>query len=360
MSGALLALLVALAPGTLPLGTARYAMTLGGEPVGLIELSLRCDGPACLASWESRQRMPEEAGGAIRARRVVVPVDRRGLARGPARVSEGGRTRDVVLPKGKVPAMLVEVALGDAGGAAGPPSAEGPRGDEGAGGLFAGAPGGADETAGPQTCLEAVDELTGRPLTACARREGEWLEMLAGRQAARVRVRPGRFPSEIQVPSQGVRFRLDPNASLPSAAPRLYGSALPGPADPRDAFAFCGRSLDPEPAPDAAAGLPAAVGAGPTCRERTADWLGRVREAGLRGRTAVGAAWDGGGFVWHAWGEVLVAGRWVPVDPSFRQAPARGPRFTLATYEDGDEGARRDAGLKIVGCWGRGAVTGKP
>lgn len=354
MSGAALALLLALTSGALPLGTARYAMTLGGEPVGLIELTLRCDGPACLATWESRQRMPEEAGGAIRARRVVVPVDRRGLARGPARVSEGGRTRDVALSKGKVPAMLVEVALGDAadGLAAGTP-----RADEGAGGLFAGAPGAEDA---PQTCLEAVDELTGRPFTACARREGEWLEMLAGRQAARVRVRAGRFPSEIQVPSQGVRFRLDPNAGLPSVAPRLYGSALPGPADPRDAFTFCGRPLDAEVAPDAAAGLPAAVGAGPTCRERTADWLGRVREAGLRGRTAVGAAWDGGGFVWHAWGEVLVAGKWVPVDPSFRQAPARGPRFTLATYEDEDEGARRDAGLRIVSCWGRGAVTGKP
>lgn len=342
MSALPLLALAAAAAGALPLGTARYAMTLGGEPVGLIELSLRCDGPACTAAWESRQRMPAETGGKVLARRVVVPIDRRGLARGPARVSEGGRTHDVPLPHGRVPAMLVEVALGDAGREAGQGAAraDGTPAQEG------------------ETCLEAVDELTGHTLTACARREGEWLVMLAGRQAARVRVRPGRFPSEILVPGQGVRFRLDAAAGLPAAAPRLYGSALPGPADPREARAFCGVERDAEVAADAADGLPAPVGAGPTCRERTADWLSRVRAAGLLGRTAVGAAWDGGGFVWHAWAEVLVGGRWVPVDPSFRQAPARGPRFTLATYEDDDDGARRNAGVRIVSCWGRGAVTG--
>jgi transglutaminase-like putative cysteine protease len=73
----------------------------------------------------------------------------------------------------------------------------------------------------------------------------------------------------------------------------------------------------------------------------------------------VGVAFDGGAFVWHAWAEVHMGGRWVPVDPSFQQAPARGPRFTLATWEEGDEAARAEAGRRILACWGRAAVAGR-
>ena len=47
---------------------------------------------------------------------------------------------------------------------------------------------------------------------------------------------------------------------------------------------------------------------------------------------------------------------WVPVDPSFGQPPARSPRFTLATWEDGDEAARPEAGRRILACWGRARV----
>jgi transglutaminase-like putative cysteine protease len=114
---------------------------------------------------------------------------------------------------------------------------------------------------------------------------------------------------------------------------------------------------DAEPRPEAAEGLPAPAAPGPSCRERTAAWLAKARAAGLRGRTAVGVAFDGGGFVWHAWAEARVGGRWVPVDPSFRQAPARGPRFTLATWEEGDDAGRAAAGHRILACWGRASVT---
>lgn len=310
----------------LPEGSARYAMWLGGEPVGLVELALRCDGPACLATWSSTQRLPAEAGGGIRTRRVEVAVDRAGRATGPARLSEPAGERETDLPRGAVPVMLAEVAL----------AAEAPA--EG------------------RACLDAADERTGAPIGACARREGGWLEVTVGRERERVQPGPGGFPAAIEVPAQGVRFVLDAGAQLPAAAPRLYGMKVAGPEDLRDAASFCGAGLDPEPAPDAAAGLPAPRGAGPTCRERTADWLARARRAGLRGRTAVGVAFDGGAFVWHAWAQVSVGGRWVPVDPSFGQGPARGPRFTLATYQDGDEAARAEAGRRILGCWGRAAV----
>lgn len=330
---ALAALLLAAAPPSsgaaaapLPLGTARYAMLLGEEQVGLVELTLRCDGPACLATWESRQRLPAEAGGGVRARRVEVPVDPAGRATGPAEVFEPEGRQRRQLPRGAVPVMLVEVALAAA--------------------------------AGPERiCLEAADERTGAALQACGARRGEWLEVTVGRERLRVRGAPGAFPTEVEVPAQGVRFRLAAAAGLPAEPPRLFGVRIAGPEDPRDAATFCGARLDATPPADAAVGLPAPSAPGPSCRERTAAWLTRARQAGLRGRTAVGAAFDGGGFVWHAWAEVHVGGRWVPVDPSFRQAPARGPRFTLATWEDGDEGARAEAGRRILACWGRASVA---
>jgi transglutaminase superfamily protein len=335
MTAALTALLLAAAsarPGPttaapLPVGTARYAMQLGGEQVGLVELSLRCDGPACQATWESRQRLPAEAGGGVRARRVEVPVDRSGRATGPAKVVEPEGTRLTTLPAGAVPVMLVEVAL--AAAATGP----------------------------DRRCLEAADERTGASLQACGTRRGEWLEVTVGRERERVRAAAGAFPGELEVPAQGVRFRLDARAGLPAAPPRLFGVRVTGPEDVREAASFCGARRDPEPRPDAAAGLPPPTAPGPTCREQTAAWLARARAAGLRGRTVVGVAFDGGAFVWHAWPEVHVGGRWVAVDPSFRQAPARGPRFTLASFEEGDEAARAEAGRRILGCWGRAAVS---
>jgi len=341
VSGAWLALLLAVSGAPLPAaaperprlpeGTARYRMVIGGEPVGTVELRLRCDGPDCRATWESRQRLPAEAGGGERARRVEVPVDPAGRARGPAEISEDGRPRLVELPAGAVPAMLAELAL------------------------LAARPGPAP------LCLDAADERSGRPVRACARRlpgPGGELEATVGRE--RERLRPGRsgFAELITLPGQRVAFRLDPHAEVPARAPRLFGTAVDGPAEPGGVRRFCGVPIDPRPAAGGAAGLPRPTAPGPSCRERTAAWLERLRASGLEGRTAVGVAWDGGGWVWHAWAEAAVGGRWVPVDPSFRQAPARGPRFTLATWGADDEAGRAEAGRRILACWGRAAVEG--
>lgn len=329
MSGALLAalLLAGPAPVDLPQGTARYAMRLGGEPVGLVELTIRCEGPTCTATWASSQRLPAEAGGGLRARRVEVVVDRAGRAVGPARLSEGAQQREVALPRGAVPAMLAEVAL--AAAATGPGEA----------------------------CLAAADERSGAPLTACATRRGEWLEVRVGTEREEVRGAPGAFAVEVALPAQGVAFRLDPAAALPGSPPRLFGTVVPGPGRAEEARAFCGAGRDAEPRPGAADGLPAPRAPGSNCRDQAAAWLRAAAGMGLHGRTAVGVAHDGGAFVWHAWAEAHVGGRWVPVDPAFGQAPARGPRFTLATWAEGDESARAEAGRRILRCWGRAAVT---
>lgn len=87
-----------------------------------------------------------------------------------------------------------------------------------------------------------------------------------------------------------------------------------------------------------------------------AAWLEGARAEGWRGRTAVGVAWSGAAWSWHAWAEVRVGEAWVAVDPSFQQAPALSARFRLATWEDGDEPARAEAGRRILACWGRARV----
>jgi transglutaminase-like putative cysteine protease len=116
--------------------------------------------------------------------------------------------------------------------------------------------------------------------------------------------------------------------------------------------------LPPDPAQAAPlpAGLPPPRAAGASCRERTAAWLAEAARAGFSGRTAVGVAWDGGDFVWHAWAEVRAGGRWIAVDPSFGEAPARGPRFTLGRWAADDRGARDAAGQAILACWGASRV----
>jgi hypothetical protein len=320
----------AVAPWRLPEGEARWRMELSGVPVGVVSLAIRCDGPACDATFTSRQRLPEETGGAERSRRVSVPVDRAGRATGAAVLLEDGARREVALPLGAVPALLAEVVLV---GAVRP---------------------------GREACAEVAEEGSGAADRACARREPKGSGVLLSRRGARERLVPGPrgFPAEVLLEAQGIRFVLDPGADLPAAPPRLYGATVDGPEDPRDATGFCGAAPDRPGEP--VAGLPAPRAEGPSCREKTAAWLRAARGAGLTGRTALGVAWDGGAWRWHAWAEVSLGGRWVAVDPSFGQAPAGGPRFTLATYGDGDEPGRLAAGRRLLACWGRARVEGPP
>ena len=120
---------------------------------------------------------------------------------------------------------------------------------------------------------------------------------------------------------------------------------------PLRAGTFCRVARDPEPSPTGLDAVPGPQAQGASCREKTAAWLEKAARAGLRGRTAVGVAWDGKRFVWHAWAEVRLARGWVPIDPSFGERPARGPRFTLATWEPNDEPGRQRAGERILACW---------
>jgi hypothetical protein len=205
---------------------------------------------------------------------------------------------------------------------------------------------------GPELCVEAFDEPTGRRGRACAHREGDALAVRVLDVEGTVVPAADGFPASVAFPRQAARFVRDDEATAPRKPPRLHGSVVAGPQDPAQAGSFCGVPRDRDADAADLGFLPAPRAEGASCVEKTAAWLARAARAGLRGRTAVGVAWDGSRFVWHAWAEVRLERGWIPVDPSFGERPARGPRFTLAVHEPGDEAARIRAGERILACWG--------
>jgi len=318
-------LVAAFAVAALPEGSARYRMEIAGEVVGTAELAVRCGAGVCAATWESRLRAPAEAGGRVVVRRVEVEVDRGGRFQGGrVEVREDGVLAPARGVPGAVPATLAEVVLLAAG--------------EG------------------ESCLETFEEATGEPGRACGRWErGELAAELPGVRA-RIAPGPGGFPAEVRLPGQGARFAADPRAGVPERPPRLHGTRVPGPEGREGRLRFCGVVADPEPPPGVPGALPPPEAEGADCREQATRWIALAAKTGVRARTAVGVAWDGEGFAWHAWAEALVHGSWIPVDPAFGQAPARGPRFTLARFAPGDGAARDQAGRRILACWGRARV----
>lgn len=320
----MIALAAAALLAALPEGQARYRVELSGEPVGAAELRVACAGARCRLAFATWLRAPEEAGGAVRARSVEAEVDREGRLAGAVRRTEDGAPRAASAAPGRVPASAAELALLAGGTAA---------------------------------CLPAFDEEGGREGLACAGPAlpdgARALDVLGEREE--VRAGPDGFPDEVRLPGQGARFVRDPAAAPPARAPRLP-VRVAGPADPARARAFCGLAPDPAPpAPPPAAAPPATPGPG-DCRAQAAAWIAAARRAGLEARRAVGVAHDGAGYTWHAWAEVRGPAGWIAVDPAFGEAPARGPRFTVARFTEGDEAARAEAGRRILACWGRGRV----
>jgi hypothetical protein len=318
-------MLLAFSLGALPQGRAAWRMELAGQPVGVVTLELDRSGTGRAVRWSSRQRLPAEAGGALLTRSVELEVDAEGRVLGSVRLVEGGVARQLTLPAGAVPALLLESLL-------------------------------AARLRGlPEACLDAFEEQSGAPLRGCARREGGRLRITLGAEQELVVPGTDGFAEEVLLPVQRVRFVRDAGARLPEAPPRLYGVDVEGPPRPEAGARFCGAGRN-RPPPPLRTALPAPQADGLSCREITAAWLAQARVAGWRGRTAVGVAWSGAAWSWHAWAELLVDGGWVAVDPTFHQAPASPDRFTLATWEEGDEPARAEAGRKILGCWGRARV----
>jgi hypothetical protein len=323
------ALLATVVAGAIAQGETHYRFELGGEPIGVADLRVRCKDARCAVRWAVQTRAPEAAGGAIHARRVELESDLEGRwIEGALEVYEDGVPVGGKGRWGAVPVSLAELVL-------------------------------ARERTEEPPCVDVFDERSGESGKACARRgAGANWELEVRGELERVRMATNGFPAEVTIPVQGARYVADSRAAVPATPPRLYGVTVavkPGGAPARH---FCGEPLDPppDPGPGSTARLPAPSADGASCREKTARWLAQAARAGFAGRTAVGVAWDGAAFAWHAWAEVKVDGGWIAVDPSFGQLPARGPRFTLARWSDGDEAARAAAGRRILECWGRARI----
>ena len=330
------AILAALALAALPqAANQRYRVELGGEHVGFATLAVTCETARCDVRWQSRLRAPAETGGGLVERDIAVATSREGFAHRVhvvLRNTAGSRTLES--HAGPIPLSLTEIVLGTL----------------------------EDHE---HRCIAVRDEQSGRKGDACATRVGEWLEGTVLGEPFRARVRSGEAPQEVIVPGQHIRYVADARAAVPSRAPRLFGAqvrideearpdltaALAG-GHPR--LRFCGIPADPRPLE--APNVPREWPQGQNCRENTTRYLETALAAGLTGRHVVGVAWDGAEFAWHEWAELQVDGRWVPVDPSFEQVPAEGPRFSLARYFEDDEEARLHAGGRILSCWGAAQV----
>ena len=315
------ALVAALWLATLP-GRAevRYRVELDGQHLGWARLALACAAGGCRLEWQSALRQPVEAGGGLVTRRIEAETDPGGRARRlRVEVVADGREWHTQGRTGAVPALLGELLL------------VGLTGE------------------GEQRCVAVADEESGRAGSACGRRTGAWVDVETLGEAVRLRASPGELPAEVLVPGQRMRFTADAGAALPAHPPRLFGVEVPAASLGER---WCRRSPDREVA--AAPGpAPRSFPPGATCRERTAIYLALAAARGLRGRHAVGVAFDGRAMVWHEWAELWTGGRWVPVDPSFEQLPAAGRRFTVARFEEGDLAARAAAGRAVLACWRR-------
>lgn len=324
--------MTALAVGLLLLGalppeaSQRYRIEIAGESVGFGKLSVRCTQGRCQATWVSALRLPESGSGLLQ-RRIDILAEESGLARQihVEVLSPEGR-RETRAGPGPVPATLAELLL-------------------------------SATIEGERRCLAIRDEESGREGQACARRFGGWLEGEVLDDPIRFRADEGTLPLEVVLPAQGARFVADARAGLPPRPPRLFGSSVP--AELSDGpYRFCNVNVDPEVTDAAPKRVPQTFPAGRNCREKTMRYLALATDRGIDGRHVIGVAQDGQGFVWHEWAELWVDGRWWPIDPSFRQAPARGSRFVVARFVEGVPGAQREAGRRVLACWGRSRITG--
>jgi hypothetical protein len=326
--------IAALALAAVPSAAHRWRVEIAGEPVGITALDVACGPEGCTMHWESALRAPEPSEGLVLRRVIEARTRPDGRARWVrAAVDAPLGSRETEDGEGPVPASLAELLLSSA-------------------------------REGERRCLTVREEATGEVGQACAMRRGDWLEGEVLGVGLRFRAKPGEPPEEVEVPAQRVRFVADAQAEVPARAPRLLETEVPlapgaarADGTPAGLLRFCG--LAPEP-PFTATGVdeevPRGWPDGASCREKTARYVARAAAAGLPSRHVVGVAWDGNGFAWHEWAEVFTVGAWLPVDPSFRQLPAAGPRFAVARFPDGDPPARQAAGRAILACWGRARV----
>jgi transglutaminase-like putative cysteine protease len=112
-------------------------------------------------------------------------------------------------------------------------------------------------------------------------------------------------------------------------ARRAVGDATTGAAKAERLTRYVNALLEKKPTvslPSAREVLRTKVG---DCNEHTALYVAMARAAGIPARVAVGLVYIHGAFYYHAWPEVFVDERWLPVDPTLNQFPADATHLRL-------------------------------
>ncbi len=94
------------------------------------------------------------------------------------------------------------------------------------------------------------------------------------------------------------------------------------------------------------------------CTEHAALYVAMARHAGIPAREASGLMWVAplGAFGGHAWAEVALDGRWVPVDPTWGQVPADATHIRLSDAPAVQAATRRalkEGGVAVIAAEAR-------
>jgi len=131
-----------------------------------------------------------------------------------------------------------------------------------------------------------------------------------------------------------------------SDAPEIRAAAREAVGDATDAFTassrlehFVYKHIRNEYVPAYSNSLEALRTARGDCTEHSVLYVGLARAVGLPSRMAVGIAYwaPAGGFGWHAWDEVKIAGKWVAVDPTWDQPIADATHIKLAAGDPAEQ-----------------------
>jgi transglutaminase-like putative cysteine protease len=162
------------------------------------------------------------------------------------------------------------------------------------------------------------------------------------------------------LPSQDreLRIFLRPTAFAPSEHPdirrtagQIVGDDLDGLLASRKLLAWVHDSIAKVPV----AGVPSALevlrSRRGDCNEHTTLYTALARAVGIPTRMAAGIVYtesifEDGAFYYHAWPEVFLGARWVPLDPTFGQFPADATHVKLVEGE-------LDRQLELMGVIGR-------
>lgn len=170
-------------------------------------------------------------------------------------------------------------------------------------------------------------------------------------------------PLALELPSLPVRDDSDPRwiestATLPAEHPDIVSRAREVVGDAPDRWTAVTRLVDwvfqyveKVPTMGVPNGLEVLRTATGDCNEHTALFVSLARAAGVPSRIAAGVVYTDrigprGAFYYHAWPEVKMADRWVPVDPTFGQTIADATHIKLV---EGD----LDRQVEIMGYLGR-------